>query len=316
VSDPLLHVEQLAVARGRRTVLDDVDLEVLRAETLAVLGPNGAGKSTLLAAIAGGLPLQRGSVRVDGRVAAALQAPALASRTALANVELALSWWGVRRSASRRRRARAALDAFGVGHLGDRHARTLSGGEQRRVHLARALALDADLLLLDEPFAGLDPVARADLLYAAAPLLRSDERATIVVVHDRAEARALADRVLVILDGRVRGDGPPSAVFEAPATEDVARFVGYEGVIDDGGCRRLLRVGDVVVDPHGPMRGVVERAVPVEYGVRLDVRVDGGHLVVHAPEPGAPVGSEIGLTVTGGVTFPSATPRAATDSLT
>src|SRR6185436_9696474 len=131
-----------------------------------------------------------GRVELHGRVAAALQAPALARRTVRANVEAALGWWGVPR-AERPARAMDALERMHVGALAGRPAATLSGGESRRVHLARAIALGADALLLDEPFAGLDAPTRAELLSDAAAVLRDPERATLVVLHDRAEAWAL-----------------------------------------------------------------------------------------------------------------------------
>ena len=132
----------------------------------------------------------------------------MARRSVLANLTAALGWWGVPR-AQRAQRAREALEAIGAGHLAQRPATALSGGERRRVHLARVLAVRPDVLLLDEPFAGLDPEVRAALLQDAERALRSPERATLVVVHDRAEAWALADRLLILIDGRIVADGPP-----------------------------------------------------------------------------------------------------------
>jgi ABC-type cobalamin/Fe3+-siderophores transport system ATPase subunit len=140
----------VAVERGRRRVLDGIDLELRRGEVTVLLGPNGAGKSTLLGAVAGAIPLAAGQVEVEGRVAAAAQGAAFARRSVRANVELALAWWGLPRP-GRRARADEALSALGVAQLSDRHAHTLSGGEARRVHLARVLAVRPDVLLLDEP---------------------------------------------------------------------------------------------------------------------------------------------------------------------
>ena len=129
-----------------------------------MLGPNGAGKSTLLATLAGLLAASRDACRATGRVAAALQAPALARRSVRANVEARARLVGraARRAAGAR--ARRRWRRCGVGELAERPATTLSGGEARRVHLARAIALRADVLLLDEPFAGLDAPTRAALL--------------------------------------------------------------------------------------------------------------------------------------------------------
>jgi ABC-type nitrate/sulfonate/bicarbonate transport system ATPase subunit len=140
VSDPVLRARDVAVARAGTEVVRGVDLDLHAGEVVVVIGPNGAGKSTLLVALAGLLPAARGSIDRRGRVAAALQAPALANRTARANVEAALQWWGVPRR-ERTERALAALQAIGARGLADRPSRALSGGEARRVHLARALAL-------------------------------------------------------------------------------------------------------------------------------------------------------------------------------
>jgi ABC-type nitrate/sulfonate/bicarbonate transport system ATPase subunit len=299
----VLRARGVAVARGGVEVVRDVDLEVRAGEVVVVIGPNGAGKSTLLAALAGLLPVARGKVERSGRVAAALQAPALANRTARANVEAALQWWGVPRR-ERGDRALAALQAIGARGLADRPSRTLSGGEARRVHLARALALEADALLLDEPFAGLDAPARAELLYDAASALRDARRATLVVVHDRAEAWALADRVVVLLDGAVAADGPPAAVFGRPPTPAVAAFVGFAGRLEEPGTLRLLRPQDVALDDGGPLRARVTRLVPVEDGVRVELALEHGRLVALAPAPGPAPGAEVGVRLLGGVTFP------------
>ena len=211
-----------------RAVLRGVDLELRRGEVTAILGPNGAGKSTLLAALAGLLPLAAGTVECRGRLASAGQIAALARRSVLANVELALAWWGVPRG-ERRERATRALAALGAAALAERRATSLSGGESRRVHLARVLAVEPDLMLLDEPFAGLDPSVRADLLYAVVDVLRDPGRATCLVLHDRAEAWALADRVVVLLDGRVAARRPGRAGARAPAPPAAARFLGFDG---------------------------------------------------------------------------------------
>ena len=293
----------VAVARAGVDVVRGVDLDLSAGEVVVVIGPNGAGKSTLLAALGGLLPVARGTVERHGRVAATLQAPALANRTARANVEAALAWWGVPRR-ERTDRALAALQAIGARGLAERPARTLSGGEARRVHLARALALQADALLLDEPFAGLDAPARAELLYDAASALRDSRRATLVVVHDRAEAWALADRVVVLLDGVVAADGTAADVFGRPPTQAVAEFVGFVGRLEEPGALRLLRPQDVVLDDAASLRARVTRLVPVEDGVRVELALDHGRLVALAAAPGPPLGADVGVRLVGGVAFP------------
>jgi ABC-type sulfate/molybdate transport systems ATPase subunit len=290
------------VDRRRRRVLDGVDLELRRGEVTVLLGPNGAGKSTLLGALAGSIPLAGGKVEVEGRVAAAAQGAAFARRSVRANVELALAWWGVPR-ADRSARAAEALGEIGVGALADRHAHTLSGGEARRVHLARVLAVRPGVLL-DEPFAGLDPTARAEVLYDLAGLLRDGARATCVVVHDRAEAWALADRVLVMLDGGIAAAGPPERVLDHPPTPEVARFLGFGGELIDGGEIVMAREGGVALDPAGRYEGRIEKRIPIEDGVRLEILLPQGRLTCAADRAAPAVGAEVRLRIHQAVSFP------------
>jgi ABC-type sulfate/molybdate transport systems ATPase subunit len=234
-------------------------------------------------------------------VAASLQTPALAGRSVRANIRLALRWWKCPRG-EWAERTDSALRAIKADQLADRHATTLSGGEARRVHLARALALRSDVLLLDEPFAGLDPSTRADLLYDAESALRSDDRATLIVVHDRAEAWALADRVAIMLDGRIVQHGSPAEVFEHPATAAAAAFVGFTGTLQTEDGTRMYRPADVhIVEDGGGMPGTVRRAVPVEEGVRLELDMAAGTLVVIAPHPAPPVGAQVAVDVGEGI---------------
>jgi ABC-type sulfate/molybdate transport systems ATPase subunit len=302
----VLTARGLEVARDGRTLLRDVDLTLGRGEVAAILGPNGVGKSTLLSVLAGLLPAAHGTIEVQGRIAAALQAPAMARRSVLANVEAALGWWGVERAA-RRARAHAALERMNATHLATRRATELSGGEARRVHLARAIALQADVLLLDEPFAGLDPSARAELLSDAERVLRDPGRATLVVLHDRAEAWALADRLLVVLDDGIAADGPPRAILEQPPSLAVAAFLGFTGRIRErDGTLRVLRPAQVALDPEGEVAATIERCVPEEDGVLCDAAVDGGTVQVRAAYPGPRVGDRVRLRLDGGVRFDAA----------
>jgi ABC-type sulfate/molybdate transport systems ATPase subunit len=302
-ADVLLRCDELVVRRGEREVVHGVTVELHAGEIVALLGPNGAGKSTLLDALAGALEPGAGHVTRHGRVAVALQAPDLARRTVLANVMLALGWWGVPRS-ERAQRAEAALGMIGAAHLADRAAATLSGGERRRVHLARTIALRPDILMLDEPFAGLDAEVRATLLEDALSAVRSCAKATLVVVHDRAEAWALADRLLVLIDGRLVADGPPQDLLDHPPNTTVARFLGYDGTVRDGSDTMMTRPSHVRLDPQGSHHARVTRVIPQEDAARIELELADGRVYASAPLPAPRLGDSVRLRIEGGARFP------------
>ena len=299
----LLGCEHLTVRRGKRDVVIDVSAELHAGEIVALLGPNGAGKSTLLDALAGALAPAEGRIERHGRVGVALQSPDLARRTVFANLTLALAWWGVPRP-ERAERARQALRAIGADHLAARPAAALSGGERRRVHLARAIAVSPDVLMLDEPFAGLDAEVRSNLLEDALSALRSTTRATLVVVHDRAEAWALADRLLILLEGRLAASGPPRELLERPPSAAVARFLGFDGTVEDGHELLLTRPAHIALDPAGPLEARVTRATPLEDGVRLELELDRGRVYAVAPLPAPRPGDDVRIRIDGGARFP------------
>jgi ABC-type sulfate/molybdate transport systems ATPase subunit len=303
----LLRTTALDVRRGSRGVLRDVNLDLAPGEVLAVLGPNGAGKSTLLETIGNVLSPAAGHIERNGRVATAMQSPDLAQRTARANVELALAWWGVPRR-DRRSRALAALTAMRAEHLADRLAAAMSGGERRRVHLARAIAIQPDILLLDEPFAGLDPASRGALLDDTASAIRAHARAVVLVVHDRAEAWALADRLVVLIDGRIAAQGAPRDVLDRPPTAEVARFLGFNGELKTGEEILLTRPSHVQLDPTGEVSATITRLIPLEDGARVELSTESGHLFAVVGSPGPSVGDTVRLRITGGVRFPALPP--------
>jgi tungstate transport system ATP-binding protein len=229
-----LEGRDLAVLRGERVVATADRIAIERGETLAVLGPNGSGKTSLLLALATLLPV-RGDLLHNGRriedpvafrrrCAVVFQRPLLLDRSVLDNAGLGLELRGVE-ARERRRRAQEALDRFGVGGLAKRPAVALSGGEAQRVSLARAFAVAPEILFLDEPFSALDPPTREALVADLARVLVDDGVSTLLVTHDREEAQALADRVAIVIDGRVRQVDRTDTVFGMPADVDVARFL-------------------------------------------------------------------------------------------
>ena len=234
---PLLETRDLLVRRGGRTALQIDELEITKGEVLALVGPNGAGKSTLLLAFAHLIEIERGEIWFDDRPLSAwdpleyrrrisfvFQAPLLLDLTVAQNVALGLSFRGVHRSDSDRR-IDQWLKVLGIDSLAKRRASELSGGEAQRVSLARALVLDPELLLLDEPFAALDPPARLRLIDDLSTVLSQDHLTTIFVTHDLKEAARLGDRIGVIVGGRLRQVGTARQIKSRPADADVAAFL-------------------------------------------------------------------------------------------
>jgi molybdate transport system ATP-binding protein len=225
----------LVVQRG--TFRLDVALRIDRGETVALLGPNGAGKTTALRALAGLTPLTGGHLRVDGReldrtppeqrpIGVVFQDyllfPHLSARDNVA--------FGPRRHGADRRTAHAVadrwLDRVGLAEHARRKPRQLSGGQAQRVALARALAVDPALLLLDEPLAALDARTRLETRTELRRHLAAHPGATLLVTHDPLDALVLADRLVVIEQGRVVQEGDASTITARPRTDYVARLVG------------------------------------------------------------------------------------------
>jgi ABC-type sulfate/molybdate transport systems ATPase subunit len=300
----VLTLRDVRQTRGGREVLAIDELDVPAGERLAVLGPNGAGKTTLLRLLAGLEPPAAGSVEIDGvpvhdanldfrrRIGYATQRPGLLSTTVIRNVELPLRWRGLD-GPSRRRAALAALDRLNVAGLADRKALSLSGGEAQRVSLARAFALQPQLLLLDEPAAGLDAEARRAFLDDLEPAL-GDRATTVVHVSHRAdEALRLADRVMVLVDGGIRQLSDPAGLVRRPVDATVARLVGYENVLSETGA---VWASDVRIGT-GPVEAVVERVSlgPGRWEVVLTA-----HATLHAHLPLDQVPPQVGERVSVG----------------
>jgi ABC-type Fe3+/spermidine/putrescine transport system ATPase subunit len=162
-----------------------------------------------------------------------------------------------------------------------------------------------DILLLDEPFAGLDTATRATLLDDTGAALREWASTTLVVVHDRAEAWALADRLLVLIDGRLAADGPPRELLTHPPNVEVARFLGFDGMVaGEAGELLLTRTQHVVLDSSCEFQARVVRSIPVEDGLRLELETDRGRVYALAPLPGPAPGDRVGIRLTGGSRFP------------
>jgi ABC-type Mn2+/Zn2+ transport system ATPase subunit len=219
-----LRVDGLVVEAGGRRILDGVSLQVARSEFLCLLGPNGGGKTTLLKSVLGLLPVSEGRIEVLGeapergrrRVGYLPQrkafAPTFPATTADLVVAARRGAWPLRIREDDREAARAALRQVGGEHLLDKALATLSGGEMQRAFLARALVTGPELLLLDEPTAGVDARGRADFIALLAEVARDGRRAAVLVTHNLAAVRRLADRV-VYLDHLILADGSAEDVL-------------------------------------------------------------------------------------------------------
>ena len=223
--------------RGGIVAARNLDLEVETGAMFVVLGPSGSGKSTLLRLIAGLETLDAGSIHLDGRRIDSL-APrdrdlAMVFQDVVVYPHLDV-FYNIAFGLRARRVSRAEIQTrvsttaalLGLDDLLKRDPTTLSGGQKRRVTLARALVLQPKLLLFDEPFSGLDAPLRASIRAEIADLHRQTGTTTVLVTHDQGEALALADRIAVVDAGRLIQVGPPQTIYEFPQTSFVARFIG------------------------------------------------------------------------------------------
>ena len=325
----MLQCDDVTVRFGEKVAVQDVSLTVDEGAVLAVLGPSGCGKSTLLRAIAGLEPLAGGRIAWDGRDLAGVpthergfalmfQDGQLFAHASVAdNIAYPLRLRRVGR-AERARRVSDLLELVGLPGYGDRRPATLSGGEQQRVALARSLAAEPALLLLDEPLSALDRSLRDRLAGDLREILVETGTTALLVTHDHDEAFTVADRMALMLAGRVVQEGSTAEVWRAPATREVAEFIGYETFLEGAAADALLeaagggappgptpgvvalRRSAVRVDPAGPLTGVVRRAVTVSDAVHLQVDADGvGQVAALADDPVHQPGDVLSLSVDG-----------------
>ncbi|GAA1052236.1 MULTISPECIES: ABC transporter ATP-binding protein [Dietzia] len=256
---------------GGTTVVRDLDLTVGSGEALAVLGASGSGKTTVLRMIAGLHPVSAGRILVDGRrvdplpaqhrgIGLVPQQGALFPHLSVArNVGFGLvpvdpvARW--RSRAERAARVREVLELVGLADRADERPSRLSGGQQQRVALARALAPGSGLILLDEPFSALDAALRGRVRAEVSTLLAESGATSVLVTHDRAEALATADRVAVLIDGRLAQVDTPERLYYHPVSREVAQLAGEVVLLPataDGGVAHTT-IGAVPLDT--PARG-------------------------------------------------------------
>ena len=264
---------------GDVAAVDGVDLEIDRGEFFTLLGPSGSGKTTTLRMIAGFERPDEGTVELRGRDVSALPPYARDVNTVFQdyalfphmsvreNVEYGLRVKRVAR-AERRTRAGEALELVRLGGLGDRKPSQLSGGQRQRVALARAIVNRPQALLLDEPLGALDLKLRQELQIELKRIQQELGITFVYVTHDQEEALTMSDRLAVFRDGRIEQVGAPADVYERPASEFIAGFVGVSNVLERAGRRFTVRPEKIRISAEGEP---VDAGAHVEEGRIRDV---------------------------------------------
>jgi tungstate transport system ATP-binding protein len=274
---PILDIKDLQVKRGGVGVLHIPALDIRDGEVLSLIGPNGAGKSSLLLVLACLLPWRQGTLHFRGApVASGNNALAYRRKTAMVFQEPLLFDATVRDNVAAGLRLRAVsradilkivpecLERFGIGHLSDRHARKLSGGEAQRTSLARAFAIQPEIIFLDEPFSSLDPPTRDGLIDDLQQILRETSTTALLATHDRNEALRLSDRVAVMKEGGIVQIGAPEVIMNQPLDEFVASFVGVETILSG----EIVKIGPGTIIVHVP-GGAIEAVGAYKPGDRV-----------------------------------------------
>lgn len=309
-----LYLDGLCMRYGSRAVLDNVSLTVASGTALSLLGPSGTGKSTLLGIAAGLLTPDAGRVHLDGRDITALppetrgmgmvfQDAALFPHLTVAdNVAFGLKMRGLTHK-ERMRQARAMLERVELAEKAGQWPETLSGGEQQRVALARALVVNPAVLLLDEPFARLDPRLRQDMRRLVRKLRHELGTTMLTVTHDGTEALTDGDTVAVLLDGKLVQNDTPQALYEQPVSETVARFFGEINVLKRDGATLLIRPDQVRCTAASAAGALASGYVAsLEYAgnhTRMEVQTLEGLWVVYAPSVTSSDGSPVAPWSTG-----------------
>ncbi|MBW2427017.1 MAG: ABC transporter ATP-binding protein [Deltaproteobacteria bacterium] len=278
-----LEARSLVSRRGRSGEVFELQVDSLRlhaGEVLVVLGPNGAGKSTLLRALAGlDDSVDPRTIRSGtGPVTLVFQRPAAFAGSVAHNAAASLLGRGVP-AQERVARARRALDRFGIAHLSDHDARTLSGGELRRLALARAFVLEPEVLLLDEPFDDLDAEGQRSLSLDLDRAIEETGVAVAMVTHDLRRALLMANRIAVLTRGRLAQEGLRDEVLMHPESPEIARTVGMSNLAEGRVTRRESRTSWVEIGEglEVPTEVALEVGQPVWIGIRPEhLKIDVG----------------------------------------
>lgn len=235
---PVLVAKDVLVKKGGRIILNVESFSLYSGEVVAIIGPNGAGKSTLLSVLAALEFPARGQLTYRGteinrrnalmyrrQTAAVFQEPLLLDGSVLSNVVLGQTLRG--KSQGAKENALTWLSRFGIEHLSSQMRYTLSGGEAQRASLARAFALEPEILMMDEPFSSVDNISRQGLIKVFKEVQTASRTTTLLVTHDFREVLALADRVLVLSDGKPEVQGSPEEIARHPVWKALAAADSY-----------------------------------------------------------------------------------------
>ncbi|WP_415381774.1 ABC transporter ATP-binding protein [Halosimplex sp. TS25] len=285
--ESVLELDGVTRAFGAERAVDDLSLTVYEGELLTLLGPSGCGKTTTLRLLAGLDRPDAGSIGVDGEsvagpdtfvapddrdVGLVFQSFALFPHLTVAeNVAFGIEHWPAE---EREERVTELLDLVSLGEYGDHSPDDLSGGQRQRVALARSLAPEPDVLLLDEPFSNLDVSLRTEMREEVRNIIKETGVTAVSVTHDQEEALSISDRVAVIHDGSVEQVGRPEVVFEQPESRFVAEFLGQAGFVSGE-----LASGAVETDLGTLPVDVIEGLGPEYDGALIDVMVRPDDLV-------------------------------------
>jgi tungstate transport system ATP-binding protein len=255
----MIQIEKLTKKTGTAVILKETDLTIRAGEIFTFIGPSGSGKTTLIRLIDLLERPDSGTIFFDGidtagpepvrlairrRMGMVFQKPAVLNTTVAENVAFGLKFRGVP-AAEAEQKVLASLEMVGLGDFAERRAVTLSGGEMQRVALARAMVTEPEVLLLDEPTANLDPVSSDLIENLIGDINRKFRTTVIMATHDMIQGQRLADRIGVIMDGRLVQTGTAAEIFYQPGGRAIARFVGIDAIT--GGIVRENREGHAII---------------------------------------------------------------------
>ncbi len=292
----LLRIENLGQAYKDAVILTDINLSLERGEVFALIGPTGSGKTTLMKLIDLLTKPSLGSIYFDEvdvteaesdrlaarrRMSLVQQKPIVFNMNVYDNVAVGLRWRGVAKN-SIREKAEHALDLVGMADYAHRDAKTLSGGETQRIALARALVIQPDLLLLDEPTANLDPNSVSKIEEVIEHVIKEHEISVFMTTHDMVQGQRLSHKVGVLIDGQMLQMGKPDEIFNAPQSKEVAEFVGIDNILagtiekKDGELADVKVAGGAISAISGFEKGESVYALIRPEDITLSLARDGG----------------------------------------